>query len=102
WFNPEEVSIITADGPDVGWIQQTLSSDSVFLGSIYICPTMQWNGIGTHATSGLLDSASTQSKALTLAVMTINPAGSLYKRLGFHSTQAGEYKFYMKAGPKAQ
>ena len=35
WFKPDEVSIVMADGADVGWIQQRLDRDAIFLGSIY-------------------------------------------------------------------
>jgi hypothetical protein len=41
WFKPDEVSIITADGTDVGWIQQRPDRDAIFPGSIYVIPTMQ-------------------------------------------------------------
>ena len=31
WFKPEEVSVITADGLDVGWIQQRLDDNGILL-----------------------------------------------------------------------
>jgi ribosomal protein S18 acetylase RimI-like enzyme len=99
WFNPEEVSIITVDGRDVGWIQQRTEHDSIFLGSIYVAPAMQRRGIGTWVIESLIDSARDQSKAVTLAVMKINPALALYKRLGFEITHEDKYKFYMKVEP---
>ncbi len=34
WFKLDEVSIITTDGIDVGWIQQRADSREIFLGSI--------------------------------------------------------------------
>jgi ribosomal protein S18 acetylase RimI-like enzyme len=98
WFKPDEVSIITADGTDVGWIQQRLDRDTIFLGSIYVIPTMQGKGIGTHVIRTLIDLARTRSHAVTLAVMKINPAVGLYERLGFRITSEDEYKLYMRAG----
>ncbi len=41
FFKLEEVRIITADGQDVGWIQEQISQTSINLGSFYILPTMQ-------------------------------------------------------------
>lgn len=99
WFQPEEVSVITAEGVDAGWIQQRLDHDAIFLASIYVVPAMQRKGIGTHVLCALLDSARERSKVLTLAVMKINPALALYKRLGFQITHEDEYKFYMEAHP---
>jgi ribosomal protein S18 acetylase RimI-like enzyme len=98
WFKPDEVSIITADGTDVGWIQQRPDRGAIFLGSIYVKPMMQGKGIGTHVIRTLIDLARTRSQAVTLAVMKINPAIGLYERLGFRITSEDEYKLYMRAG----
>jgi ribosomal protein S18 acetylase RimI-like enzyme len=95
WFRGDEVSIIIADGVDVGWVQQRPDRDAIFLGSIYIAPAMQRKGIGTRVLRTLLDQAQQQSQALTLAVMKINPAFALYERLGFRITHQDEYKLYM-------
>jgi ribosomal protein S18 acetylase RimI-like enzyme len=97
WFKPDEVSIIVADGLDVGWIQQRLDGDAIFLGSIYIVPEMQGKGIGTRIIQTLLGRARQQSQAVTLAVMKINPAFALYERLGFLITHEDEHKLYMRA-----
>jgi ribosomal protein S18 acetylase RimI-like enzyme len=100
WFQPDEVSIITADGTDVGWIQQRTDRDAIFLGSIYVIPAMQRKGIGTHVIRTLIDLAGSRSQAVTLAVMKINPALGLYERLGFRITSEDEYKLYMRAGDR--
>lgn len=98
WFKPEEVSVIMADGTDAGWIQQRPDRDAIFLGSIYVIPAMQGKGIGTYVIRKLIDLARVRSQAVTLAVMKINPAVSLYERLGFRITSEDEYKLYMRAG----
>jgi len=100
WFKPDEVSIITADGADVGWIQQRPDRDAIFLGSIYLKPTMQRKGIGTHVIRTLMGLARKRSQAVTLAVMKINPAIGFYERLGFRITSEDEYKLYMRAGDR--
>lgn len=99
WFNPHEVSIIVADEVDVGWIQQRLDHDAIFLGSIYITPSMQRKGIGTRVIHIILDLASQQSRPVTLAVMKINPVLAFYERLGFRITHQDEHKFYMRSDP---
>jgi ribosomal protein S18 acetylase RimI-like enzyme len=99
WFKPDEVSIIMADGEDVGWIQQHLDDGVIFLGSIYGKPGEQGRGIGTRVLQDLLGLARQRSQAVTLAVMKINPAFALYKRLGFRITHEDEYKLYMRADP---
>ena len=99
WFKHEEVSVITADGLDVGWIQQRLDDKGILLGSIYIAPAMQRKGIGSRVIQALLRLARKKSKPVTLAVMKINPARALYERLGFRITHEDEYKVYMRADP---
>ena len=99
WFTPKEVSIITLDGADVGWIQQRQERNAIFLGSIYILPAMQRKGIGTQVIRGLLDQAEKKALAMTLAVMKVNPAFNLYERLGFRTTHEDDYKLYMTATP---
>ena len=101
WFKLDEISIITADGIDVGWIQYRVDRDEIFLGSIYVLRTMHRHGIGTHVLRSLLALAGQQSKELTLTVMKINPAVRLYERIGFRITHEDEYKLYMRANPQA-
>ena len=101
FFNLNEVRIITADGQDVGWIQEQISESSINLGSFYVAPGMQGRGIGTQVLRMLLDRAFRESKAVTLAVVKTNPARQFYERRGFRTTHEDEYKFYMCAGPHA-
>lgn len=96
WFNPDEVNIIMANGVDVGWIQQREDDGAIFLGSIYVTPEMQGKGIGTRVIQMLLDSGRQRSQPVTLAVMKINRAIALYKRLGFRVTHEDEHKYYMR------
>ena len=97
WFKPEEVSVITADGFDVGWLQKRLDDDGILLGSIYVAPPMQRKGIGSAVIQTLLQLGKEKSKPVTLAVMKVNPARTLYERLGFRITHEDEYKVYMRA-----
>ncbi len=99
WFKPEEVSVITADGLDVGWIQQRLDDNGILLGSIYVAPAMQRKGIGSGVIQPLLQLGRQKSKPVTLAVMKINPALALYERLGFRITHEDEYKVYNAGRP---
>lgn len=99
WFKADEISIIVADGADVGWIQQRPDGEAIFLGSIYIAPAMQRKGIGTWVILSTLDSARLRRQVVTLAVMKINPAIALYDRLGFRVTHQDEHKLYMRADP---
>lgn len=97
FFKLDEVRIITADGQDVGWIQEQISGDSINLGSFYVAPTMQGRGIGTRVLRMLLEKAAKESKIMTLAVVKINAARNFYEKRGFRTTHEDEHKFYMTA-----
>jgi GNAT superfamily N-acetyltransferase len=74
FFKLDEVRIITADGQDVGWIQEPVEPTSINLGSFYVTPVMQRQGVGTQVLQLLLTNAINQAKAMTLSVVKINPA----------------------------
>jgi ribosomal protein S18 acetylase RimI-like enzyme len=47
----------------------------------------------------LLARARNESKAITLAVVKINPALHFYEEHGFRITHEDQHKFYLKADP---
>ena len=95
FFKLDEARIITADGRSVGWIQEQVDDTSINLGSFYVMQEMQRRGIGTQVLRTLLTHASDQSKAITLAVVKINPARHFYERHGFRITHKDKQKIYM-------
>jgi ribosomal protein S18 acetylase RimI-like enzyme len=48
----------------------------------------------------LLAHARNRTKAITLAVVKINPAIHFYEKHGFRITHEDEQKFYMRADPR--
>lgn len=99
FFKVEEASIIIADGQEVGWIQEQVEDRTINLGSFYVMPAMQKRGIGTKVLDILLTHAAAQSKAMTLAVVKINPVRHFYEKRGFRITHEDQHKFYMRADP---
>jgi ribosomal protein S18 acetylase RimI-like enzyme len=99
FFRLDEVRIITADEQDVGWIQEQVEDTTINLGSFYVMPMMQRRGIGTQVLQMLLARARNQSKAITLAVVKINPALRFYEKHGFRITHEDQHKFYLRADP---
>ena len=99
FFKIEEAKIIMADGQDVGWIQERADDSTINLGSFYVTPVMQRQGVGTQVLRILLTSARNQAKSITPAVVKINPAVQFYAKRGFRITHEDEHKFYMQADP---
>lgn len=100
FFKLDEVRIITVDDQDVGWIQEQVEDTTINLGSFYVTPVMQRRGVGTQVLEILLAHARNQAKAITLAVVKINPAVHFYEKHGFRITHEDERKFYMRADPR--
>jgi ribosomal protein S18 acetylase RimI-like enzyme len=99
FFKLDEARIITADGRSVGWIQEQVDDSRINLGSFHVMPEMQRRGIGTQVLRTLLAHATEQSKAITLAVVKMNPARHFYERHGFRITHEDQHKFYMRVDP---
>jgi ribosomal protein S18 acetylase RimI-like enzyme len=100
FFKLDEVRIITANAHDVGWVQEQVDGTTINLGSFHIAPPMQRCGIGTQVLQALLTEAKSQSKAITLSVVKINPALHFYEKHGFRITHEDDHKFYMRANPQ--
>ena len=94
-----EVRIITVAGEDVGWLQTALADDAIFLGQLYLDGRFQRQGIGSRVMHLLIEDAIHAKKAITLAVVKINPACRLYDRLGFRVTHEDQHKVYMRREP---
>jgi ribosomal protein S18 acetylase RimI-like enzyme len=94
-----EVRIITVAGEDVGWLQTALADDAIFLGQLYLDGRFQRQGIGSRVMHVLIEDAIHAKKAITLAVVKINPARRLYDRLGFRVTHEDQHKVYMRREP---
>jgi GNAT superfamily N-acetyltransferase len=50
-------SIIVKDELDAGWLEVAESPDSVYLGQLYLAPSLQNRGIGTAILRELMDEA---------------------------------------------
>lgn len=100
-WQPAEVRVITAANEDIGWLQTAPADDAVFLGQLYLDGRFQRQGIGSRVIAMLVEEAIPAKKAITLAVVKINPARRLYERLGFHITHEDQHKIYMRREPEA-
>ena len=100
FFKLDGVRIIAADEQDVGWIQEQVEEATINLGSFYVTPVMQRQGVGTQILQILLAHASNQAKAITLAVVKINPAVQFYEKQGFRITHEDEHKYCVRADPR--
>ena len=95
-YVPAEIQIITFDGRDIGMISLEERNDDVFLRSIEIHPTHQQQGLGTPIIQQVINNAVSKQKPVHLQVLKVNPAISLYGRLGFSVIEETDTHFIMK------
>jgi GNAT superfamily N-acetyltransferase len=101
YWEATQVQIIVADNVQVGWVQSFVREDELFVGQLFVDEPFQRQGIGTEVMNRLIKEASDANRAISLAVLKINPAVRLYDRLGFHITHEDHRKFYMRRDPIA-
>jgi len=95
-FIPNQIQVITFEGKDIGMISLEERTDDVFLRAIEILPTHQGQDIGTRIIQEIIDDAASKQKPVILSVLNVNPAKSLYERLGFSVIEETDPRFFMK------
>ena len=73
--------------------------DDVYVTRIEVRPDRQGQGIGTTVLRRLLEQGHEAGKAVSLHVFERNPAGELYRRLGFTVTGEADGRVSMRADP---
>lgn len=99
-FDPSSLRIVEEDGRAVGYISVQRHSDEIFLAGIEIEPEQQNQGIAAYLIGQLFEKSDSLQVPVTLQVLKVNPARSLYERLGFQCTGETPTHYLMKRAPK--
>ena len=99
-FNPAECQVITYQGRACGVVSVLERETEVFLKFIEVLPEYQNQGIGTAVIKSILEEAHHSGQPVGLQVLKVNPARSLYERLGFLATGETATHYLMRATPK--
>ena len=88
-------NVILYDNALIGTICFTKKEGPIFSGRFfiehfYILPEYQNKGIGSYVLKHFLDIADNAGLPINLMVLTINPAASLYARMGFETIDVRE------------
>ena len=94
--DPAEIQIITHDGSDIGMISIEEGAEDVFVPHIEISPEYQGRGIGSSILRRIMADAALRQKTVSLRVLRVNPARSLYERLGFKIVEETPTHFSMR------
>lgn len=99
-FDPMSLQIIEDGDEAVGYISVQRHSDRIFLAGIEIEPKQQNHGIGTKLIKQLFEESDSLQLPVTLQVLKVNPARTLYERLGFQCTGETQTHFLMQRPPR--
>lgn len=75
---------------DIGVISVIEKEDVLFLNYLAILPLYQGKGFGTQILHKLLEQAAERGISVKLNVMRVNPAKTLYERVGFRMVSSDE------------
>lgn len=89
-------SIVQYQSQDIGAFAIERHQTHIQLEQIYIHPSHQNKGIGTHLIRALIQEAKETSKPIRLRVLSGNPAKKLYEREGFCTTSITPERAFME------
>ena len=95
-FDPMPGQIVLLAGAPIGFFWLTDHDTYLFLESIAILPEYQNRGLGTRLIQQLLAKADAKAIPVQLSVLKVNPARTLYERLGFRLVGEDEQRWYME------
>lgn len=90
--------IIVLDGHPIGCLLLLSKSNAVILSRIWIIPSVQGRGIGTHLVLQVCKRAQEDGCPVRLQVLKVNRAQQLYARLGFEIVAETPTHFVMERG----
>src|SRR5437879_9095405 len=86
--------VIVLNGVDIGAVNCHRREDTLYVSNIEILPEYQGRGLGTKILQRILAAAQRDGLTVTLRILKVNPARSLYERLGFIVTREDETHYY--------
>jgi GNAT superfamily N-acetyltransferase len=95
-FDGFPFEIICYQGIDIGAISVVDKEDLLFLNYLAILPLYQGKGFGTQILHQLLGQAAERGILVKLNVIRINPAKTLYERMGFRVVGNDETRLFME------
>jgi len=84
-----------------GVLAVKLHPDHLQLLKVFLLPAFQSQGLGTMLVKQVIERADKESLPVRLRVLRVNPAKSLYERLGFAIPHEEPERFFMERKPMA-
>lgn len=100
-FNLVTHELIVIGDATAGVLAVTRQSDQLYIDKLYLLPEFQRRGIGTILIERLKAEARARGVPLRLHVLRVNPAGALYRRLGFRIVRDTPERVYFEVQPSS-
>jgi ribosomal protein S18 acetylase RimI-like enzyme len=97
----DDLRIICRGGTEVGMFTVERHPDSLHIEDIVLLPAFQGHGIGTQLISGVCARADDLEVPITLEVLKVSRAWSLYERWGFRIVEETDTHYGMERSPDA-
>jgi GNAT superfamily N-acetyltransferase len=94
-FPITQFQVVLVDGSDAGGLYVEEQESLRFIRLIYLLPEFQAKGIGRDLILQEMAKAKEVNKALHLEVVKVNPAKSLYDRLGFKLLEENDVTYHL-------
>lgn len=88
--------VVELHGERIGLLKLARAPGEWRLLQVQLLPRHQRQGIGSHLIGQVLQQARAQRTAVTLSVLSVNPARRLYERLGFEVESMSEHGYAMR------
>ena len=92
------LDVVLVDGEIAGYLDCELEADGLHLNNIRVAPRWQRQGIGTALVVGVIVRAVADGVPVQLQVLRVNPARTLYERLGFVVVEETATHYRMQRG----
>ena len=94
-----KTEIIELDRAQIGVQLVDRSGTHIQLVQLYIGKAFQWRGFGTQLLKRLFEEARMSNLPIRLRVLAVNPAKTLYERLGFVVVESTLERYFMEWAP---
>jgi len=100
-FHPEHSEFVALDGQHVGFHTFRPADDGFHLDHLYVHPSCQSRGVGSHVMHRLLARADARQMPVHLGALRDSPSNPFYLRHGFVQTAEDEWDIYYVRAPGA-
>ena len=99
-FYPEHTEFIVLDGQHIGFYTFRPAEDRFHLDHLYVYPSCQSLGVGSHVLRHLLAQSDTRLLPVYLGALRDSPSNRFYQRHGFVQTAEDEFDIYYVRPPQ--